>query len=197
MGPFAPFIAIALALGAAFDDLWAFVSGGDSALERLLRFIGMTSESIESARQAVRDLIDALADLWDFITGKGEMPGWLKGLQGAGGSQLLAQGGYEGDVEDPDDPMAVATAASRRVAARDRARKAAPPAAAAAPPATNYRAGDAARPAGGNVTNNRSVTTNVSQVTINTQATDAPGIARDFSGELQNQTAQADGALGA
>ena len=125
------------------------------------------------------------------------MPGWLKGLQGAGGSQLLAQGGYEGDVEDPDDPMAVATAASRRVAARDRARKAAPPAAAAAPPATSYRAGDAARPAGGNVTNNRSVTTNVSQVTINTQATDVPGIARDFSGELQNQTAQADGALGA
>ena len=47
------------------------------------------------------------------------------------------------------------------------------------------------------MTNNRSVTTNVSQVTINTQATDAPGIARDFSGELQNQTAQADGALGA
>lgn len=197
MGPFAPFIAIALALGAAFDDLWAFVSGGDSALERIMRFFGMTNESIEAVRQTVRDLIDALADLWDFITGKGEMPGWLKGLQGAGGSQLLAQGGYEGDVEDPDDPMAVATAASRRVAARDRARKAAPPAAAAAPPVTNYRAGDAARPAGGNVTNNRSVTTNVSQVTINTQATDAPGIARDFSGELQNQTAQADGALGA
>ena len=53
-----------------------------------------------------------------------------------------------------------------------------------------------ARPAGGNVTNNRSVTTNVSQVTINTQATDVPGIARDFSGELQNQVAQADGANG-
>ena len=197
MGPFAPFIAIALALGAAFDDLWAFVSGGDSALERVMRFFGMTGESIEAVRQAVRDLIDALADLWDFITGKGEMPGWLKNLQGAGGSQLLAQGGYEGDVDDPDDPMAVATAASRRVAARDKARKAAAPAAAAAPPSTNYLAGDAARPAGGNVTNNRSVTTNVSQVTINTQATDAPGIARDFSGELQNQTAQADGALGA
>lgn len=195
--PFAPLILGALALGAVFDDLWAFVSGGDSALERIMRFFGMTNESIEAVRQAVRDLIDALADLWDFITGKGEMPGWLKGLQGAGGSQLLAQGGYEGDVEDPDDPMAVATAASRRVAARDRARKAAPPAAAAAPPATNYRAGDAARPAGGNVTNNRSVTTNVSQVTINTQATDAPGLARDFSGALQNQTAQADGALGA
>ena len=102
-----------------------------------------------------------------------------------------------GPGSEEDDPMDAAIATSREVAARDMARRTAPPAAAAAPPATNYRAGDAARPTGGNVTNNRSVTTNVSQVTINTQATDAPGIARDFSGELQNQTAQADGALGA
>lgn len=201
MGPFAPFIGIALALGAAFDELWAFVSGGDSVLERLMRFFGMTDESIEAVRQAVRDLIDALADLWDFITGKGKMPTWLEDLsnsisgilglstkaksaadapQSGGGSP--ASGGATGDEG--------ITARPGRIPVRGMGWR-------PAPPATDYRAGDTARPAGGNVMNNRSVTTNVSQVTINTQATDAPGIARDFSGALQNQTAQADGALGA
>ena len=206
MGPFAPFIAVALALGAAFDELWAFASGGESTLEDLMKFFGMTDKQIEAVRQGVRDFIDALSDLWDFLTGKGGMPTWLDDMIPdwlksvfSGGQQAAAAGiggtGMSGPGSDEDDPMDAAIAASREVAARDRARRAAPSAIAA--PAINYRAGDASRPAGNSVTNNRTFTTNVSQVTINTQATDAPGIARDFSGELQNQAAQADGAIGA
>lgn len=48
----------------------------------------------------------------------------------------------------------------------------------------------------GNTTNNVENSTNISQVTVNTQATDAQGIARDLGPALRNQAAQADGAYG-
>ena len=210
--PFAPLILGALALAEAFDDLWAFASGGNSILENLMRAFGATDKTVEEFRQTVRSAVGFVLDLWDALTGNGKdsqaalervkvqvkavadaisnfvrsigqwvedlLPQWIKDLligdskppASAGKASQSAEGGYDG----------LDAAATGGVG-----------------PLMSYRAGDAARPAGGNVTNNRSVTTNVSQVTINTQATDAPGIARDLSGALQNQTAQADGALGA
>ena len=50
--------------------------------------------------------------------------------------------------------------------------------------------------AAGNTTNNVENSTNIGQVTVNTQATDAQGIARDLGPALRNQAAQADGAYG-
>lgn len=209
--PFAPFIAVVLALGVALDELWAFISGGTSVLENLLRAFGMTDQSVEKLRETLRSAVGFALDLWDALTGDGKdsqaaldrvkkqveavanaisnfvrsigtwidglLPQWVKDLL-AGDSKAPPKGASPSAPSSSGDFDGLAAAASGGFGGP-------------------FRAGDAARPAGGNVTNNRSVTTNVSQVTINTQATDAPGIARDFSGELQNQTAQADGALGA
>lgn len=209
--PLLPYIAAIVALGVALDELWAFASGGTSVLENLLRAFGMTDQSVEKLRETLRSAVGFALDLWDALTGDGKdsqaaldrvkkqveavanaisnfvrsigtwidglLPQWVKDLL-AGDSKAPPKGASPSAPSSSGDFDGLAAAASGGFGGP-------------------FRAGDAARPAGGNVTNNRSVTTNVSQVTINTQATDAPGIARDFSGELQNQTAQADGALGA
>ena len=47
------------------------------------------------------------------------------------------------------------------------------------------------------MTNNRNVTTSIGQITVQTQATDADGIAGSIGDAMRNQTAQADGAFGA
>ena len=58
-------------------------------------------------------------------------------------------------------------------------------------------AGDVQRPAGA-VDNSRKVESNttIQQITVQTQATDADGIARDITASLPNRVAQADGAYG-
>lgn len=185
LGPFAPFIAAATLLGAIIDDLWAFISGGNSVLEKLMRSFGMSDETIRKVRQSIRDFLDALADLWDFLTGQGSMPTWLDDMIPdwlkdifSGGKQASAAGiegaGVSGPGSDEDDPILAAQAAARAV---------------------SYRAGDAARPAA-TLNSNKTVETNINQITVTTQATDAGGIARDIGGALQNQVAQADGANG-
>ena len=58
-------------------------------------------------------------------------------------------------------------------------------------------AGDVQRPAG-TVDNSRKVESNttIQQLTVQSQATDADGIARDITASLPNRVAQADGAFG-
>lgn len=185
VGPLRPFITVGMALAAVLDDLWAFVSGGNSVLEKLMRSFGATSETINSVRQAARDVLAALGELWDFLTGQGDVPTWLDNMipdwfraAFSGGRQAAAAGiggtGVAGPGADEDDPILAAQAAAR---------------------ATTYRAGDAARPAG-TVSNSRHVETHIGQITVNTQATDVDAIGRDIGGALQNQVAQADGANG-
>ena len=60
----------------------------------------------------------------------------------------------------------------------------------------NYRAGDAARPAGGNVTNNRKAEFNVQNMTVITNAQTGEGTGRELARGFENQVAQADGANG-
>lgn len=209
MAPFAPFIGVALALAGAFDELWAFASGGNSALESLMRYLGMSTETIESLRAVVRGAIEMFGDLWDLVlgTGKGRgeawerikdkisavasaisdfvgsigdwisklLPQWIKDLLARGGDAPSSGRGDAAPRTDNDGLEAIATGGVG--------------------PLVNYRAGDAARPAG-NVSNSRTVTTSIGQINVQTQATDADGIARDIGGALQNQTAQADGAVG-
>ena len=185
VGPLRPFITIGMALAAVLDDLWAFISGGNSVLEKIMRSFGATSETINSMRQAARDVLAALGELWDFLTGQGDVPSWLDNMIPdwlksvfSGGRQAAAAGiggaGVSAPGADEDDPVLAAQAAAR---------------------ATTYRAGDAARPAG-SVSNSRHVETHIGQITVNTQATDADAIGRDIGGALQNQVAQADGANG-
>ena len=93
-----PFLKIGVfvtALGLAFDDLWAFITGGDSVIERFAKRLGFSQEQIEGVRNALRNVIGFFLDLWDAVTGEGAdaeaawnrvkatweaMKNWFKGL---------------------------------------------------------------------------------------------------------------------
>lgn len=209
--PFAPLILGALALAEAFDDLWAFASGGNSILENLMRAFGATDKTVEEFRQTVRSAVGFVLDLWDALTGNEKdsqaalervkaqvkavadaisnfvrsigqwvedlLPQWIKDLligdskppASAGKASQSAGGGYDG----------LDAAATGGVG-----------------PLMNYRAGDAARPAGGNVTNNRKAEFNVQNMTVVTNAQTGEGTGRELARGFENQVAQADGANG-
>lgn len=208
--PFAPLILAALALGVALDDLWAFASGGNSVLENLLRRFGMTDESIERLRGSVRAAIEFFRDLWTAITGDGAdsaaafariqeqiasvaravsnfirsigtwidglLPQWVKDLLAGDSKAPAKSGGNAAPAAPAYDGLAAAASGGF---------------------GGPFGAGDMARPQSGPVTNNRNVTTSIGQITVQTQATDADGIAGSIGDAMRNQTAQADGAFGA
>lgn len=210
MAPFAPFIAAALALGVALDDLWAFASGGNSVLENLLRRFGMADASIERLRGVVRSAIGLFQDLWTAITGDGAdsaaafarikeqiasvaravsnfvrsigtwidglLPQWVKDLLAGDSKAPAKSGGNAAPAAPAYDGLAAAASGGF---------------------GGPFGAGDMARPQSGPVTNNRNVTTSIGQITVQTQATDADGIAGSIGDAMRNQTAQADGAFGA
>lgn len=210
MAPVAPFIAAAVALGVALDDLWAFASGGNSVLENLLRRFGMADASIERLRGAVRSAIGLFQDLWTAITGDGadsaaafarieeqiasvaravsnfvrSIGTWIDGLLPQWVKDLLA-----GDSKAPAKSSGNAAPAAPAYDGLA--------AAASGGFGGPFGAGDMARPQSGPVTNNRNVTTSIGQITVQTQATDADGIAGSIGDAMRNQTAQADGAFGA
>lgn len=208
--PFAPLILAALALGVALGDLWAFASGGNSVLENLLRRFGMTDESIERLRGSVRAAIGFFRDLWTAITGDGAdsaaafariqeqiasvaravsnfirsigtwidglLPQWVKDLLAGDSKAPAKSGGNAAPAAPAYDGLAAAASGGF---------------------GGPFGAGDMARPQSGPVTNNRNVTTSIGQITVQTQATDADGIAGSIGDAMRNQTAQADGAFGA
>lgn len=208
--PFAPFIAVVLALGVALDELWAFASGGTSVLENLLRRFGMTDESIERLRGSVRAAIGFFRDLWTAITGDGAdsaaafarveeqiasvaravsnfMRGigtWIDGLLPQWVKDLLA-----GDSKAP--PKGASPPAPSSSGDFDGLA-----AAASGGFGGPFRAGDTARPQSSNVTNNRSTSVNVQTVNVYSQAQTGEGTGRDFARGLENQVAQSDGANG-
>ena len=208
--PFAPFIAVVLALGVALDELWAFASGGTSVLENLLRRFGMTDESIERLRGSVRAAIGFFRDLWTAITGDGadsavafarveeqiasvaravsnfvrSIGTWIDGLLPQWVKDLLA-----GDSKAP--PKGASPAAPSSSGDFDGLA-----AAASGGFGGPFRAGDTARPQSSNVTNNRSTSVNVQTVNVYSQAQTGEGTGRDFARGLENQVAQADGANG-
>lgn len=69
MAPLLPFIAAFVLLGATLDDLVVFAEGGQSAIEKLMEKMGVSRETIESVRAAVKKCIDFFKDLWAVITG--------------------------------------------------------------------------------------------------------------------------------
>ena len=55
MAPLMPLVAIVTAAALAFDDLWAFITGGNSALERFALKLGVSQETLSpSARLCAR-----------------------------------------------------------------------------------------------------------------------------------------------
>lgn len=207
--PFAPFIAVVLALGVALDELWAFASGGTSVLEDLLRRFGMADESIERLRGSVRAAIGFFRDLWTAITGDGadsaaafsrveeqiasvakavsnfvrSIGTWIDGLLPQWVKDLLA-----GDSQPPSQASGKPAPAMPDYDGLA--------AAASGGFGGPFRAGDTARPQSSNVTNNRSTSVNVQTVNVYSQAQTGEGTGRDFARGLENQVAQADGANG-
>jgi len=91
---FAPFYVIggiiagvALAVGLLYDEISTFISGGNSAFEDMLKWLGMTDTEIENLRQTFIGLGDSISTIFKFI---GEV---LKGLFGIG--KTVAKGIYK------------------------------------------------------------------------------------------------------
>ena len=211
VAPFLPLIALVTALGFALDDLNAFIEGGNSAFGELLRWLGLTDQQIEAVRAAfsgVKGYIGAVFDLFkalftldgdgviaaldkmlghvrDLQTAFGNLfariKGWLLNLLPDWARDLLGVGGPEGDggnsaqsaPQQPEIPIAAAT----------------PGLLGAGMNAMNMLgAAYTGMTAPASQDNRKTVTstTTVQNLTIQTQATDAPGIARDFAGELSS-----------
>lgn len=211
IAPFLPLIALVTALGFALDDLNAFIEGGNSAFGELLRWLGLTDQQIEAVRAAfagVKGYIGAVFDLLkalftldgdgvlaaldkmlghvrDLQTAFGNLfariKGWLLNLLPDWARELLGVGGPEGDggnsaqsaQQQPEIPIAAAT----------------PGLLGAGMNAMNMLgAAYTGMTAPASQDNRKTVTstTTVQNLTIQTQATDAPGIARDFAGELSS-----------
>lgn len=55
------------ALALSIDDLTVFANGGQSAIEAIMRKIGISSETIEELRSAIQDVKKAFSDAWEAI----------------------------------------------------------------------------------------------------------------------------------
>lgn len=221
MAPLMPLVAIVTAAALAFDDLWAFITGGDSALERFALKLGVSQETIESVREALRSVVGFFLDLWDAVTGEGKnadaawdrvkatwdhalayfagilarIKAWFSGLFDSVKQGLLDMipAGLKSMLGWDDSEESAKKTAQAYQSAMDTTGVV--PLAAMRGMAT---AGDLARGAAGTVDNSRTVssTTSIGQITVQTQAEDAPGIARDMDGAIRNRTAQIDPAYG-
>lgn len=258
IAPFAPFIAAAVALGLALDDLWAFVEGGGSAFEAFLRWMGQTDEQVEHTRSLFRALAGVLGGFGDLLASAFTFDGagilealqtiydqaaeaWASLLRvfGAGDDTIAAVGaavrGLGGYLEavyrlfeslfSLDGNVILGALSSLQEALTDMMSafgnllgiikdklmgllpewmkdllgvEDAPAAPAVQELPGVAAAASAPAGAGATVTNsNVQASTSIGTINVQTQATDAQGIARDIGMELRNQTAQADGAYGA
>lgn len=55
------------ALALSIDDLTVFANGGQSAIEAFLKKNGVAAETIETLRNSIKDVKDALAEAWEAI----------------------------------------------------------------------------------------------------------------------------------
>ena len=221
MAPLMPLIAAVTAVALAFDDLWAFITGGDSALEKFALKLGVSRETIESVREALRSAVVFFLDLWDAVTGEGKnadaawgrvkatwdravayfagilerIKAWFSGLFDSVKQGLLnmipaslkSMLGWD-DSEESARKTAQAYQSAMDVTGT----------ASLASMRGMASSGDLARGTAASVDNSHTVTstTTIGEITVQTQGTDAPGIARDMDGAIRNRTAQIDAAYG-
>lgn len=213
IAPFLPLIALVTALGLALEDLNAFIEDGNSAFGELLRWLGLTDQQIEAVRAAfanvkgyigavfdllkalftldgdgviaaldkmlghLRDLKNAFGNLFDTIRGKllNLLPEWVRDLLGVGGENDAG-----GDTDADRGGQTAGQTPSPSFFA----------------PSGLIGAGKNAfdmlgsalsgllAPAGQDNRKTVTSTTTVQNLTIQTQATDAQGIAREFPDAL-------------
>lgn len=179
-------------LAGLFDELWAFITGGDSIIERFALKMGVSKEALESIRGVLQSVIGFFLDLWEAITGDGadadaawnrvkatfesakeylaglikSIKAWFAGLIPDWAKRLAGGGSSGKEKADPNGGWASPGALASGQA--------------------------------GNVDNSRNIQadTSISQIIVNTQATDAQGIASDIGSAIRrNQSAQIDTAL--
>lgn len=79
--PVAVVTAAVVALALAFDDLFAFIRGGNSILGRFLSFIGVSDERIQAIRETCQEWLDALINLpAEAVKALGELWGAIKSI---------------------------------------------------------------------------------------------------------------------
>lgn len=224
IAPFTPLIAAIGAIALVVDDLITYINGGESALSGLWAMFG-TGDEIGARFKAIWEGIKStLGGVWDALLGVAKLFNSVLTLDGKGVIEALktiwggiskindvlvemlnwvAQKLYNllpdwikdwlgGDESSrPEETKAEAkpggVADSMRV---DDVRPSILP--------PQVRAGDARPGSVSNVNNLRQMTstTNVGEVKVYTQATDAEGMAQGVVPALRNQTAQADSAFG-
>lgn len=215
IAPFLPLIALVTALGLALDDLNAFIEGGNSAFGELLRWLGLTDQQIEAVRSAfanvkgyigavfdllkalftldgdgviaaldkmfgyVRDLKNAFGNLFDVIKGKllNLLPDWVRELLGVGGDNESG-----GDTTSDTGDQSAGQPASPSFFAPSGLIGAGKNAFDMLGSALSGLVSPAAQDNRKTVTS----TTTVQNLTIQTQATDAQGIAREFPDALDD-----------
>lgn len=224
IAPFAPLIAIVGAVALVIDDLITYIQGGESAFGDFWKMFGegdelgarfkslwegiksvlesvwealkaiskffilifsLTGEgviaAIDGIWKGITKLYDVLRSMLDWVAKKlyNLLPDWIKKWLGGDESSRPEEEKTEAKLGGVADSMRVADVRPSIL-----------------PP--QVRAGDARPGSVSNVNNSRQMTstTNVGEVKIYTQATDAEGIAEGVVPALRNQTAQADSAFG-
>lgn len=224
MAPLAPFLLIAGALALVIDDLITYIQGGESAFGSFWKIFGEGDElgarfkslwegiksileSVGAALKAVakafilifsltgQGVVKAIEGIWKGVTNLYNvlksmlnwvaqklydlLPDWIKDWLGGDESSRPEEEKTEAKPGGVGDSMRVGDARPSIL-----------------PP--QVRAGDARPGSVSNVNNSRQMTstTNVGEVKVYTQATDAEGMAQGVVPALRNQTAQADSAFG-
>ena len=224
IAPFTPLIAIVGAVALVIDDLITYIQGGESALGDFWKMFGEGDElgarfkslwegiksilesvgaalkavakffilifsltgqgvvkAVEGIWKGVTKLYDVLRSMLDWVAKKlyNLLPDWIKKWLGGDESSRPEEEKTEAKLGGVADSMRV-----------DDVRPSILP--------PQVRAGDARSGSVSNVNNSRQMTstTNVGEVKVYTQATDAEGMAEGVVPALRNQTAQADSAFG-
>ena len=224
IAPFTPLIAVVGAVALVIDDLITYIKGGESAFGSFWKIFGEGDElgarfkslwegiksileSVGAALKAVakafilifsltgQGVVKAIEGIWKGVTNLYNvlksmlnwvaqklydlLPDWIKDWLGGDESSRPEEEKTEAKPGGVADSMRVADARPSIL-----------------PP--QVRAGDARPGSVSNVNNSRQVTstTNVGEVKVYTQATDAEGMAQGVVPALRNQTAQADSAFG-
>lgn len=215
IAPFLPLIALVTALGLTLDDLNAFIEGGNSAFGELLRWLGLTDQQIEAVRAAfanvkgyigdvfdllkalftldgdgviaaldkilghLRDLKNAFAKLFDVIKGKllNLLPDWVRDLLGVGGeNEAGTDTAGDAGTRSAGQPLSPSFfAPSGLIGAGKNAFD-----------MLGSALSGLVSPAAQDNRKTVTSTTTVQNLTIQTQATDAQGIAREFPDALDD-----------
>ena len=224
IAPFTPLIAIIGAIGLVIEDLITYIQGGESELSNFWSVFGSGEEigaqfkslweGIKSVLESVWEALKAISKFFILIfslTGEGviaAIDGIWKGITNLYNTLVemlnwVAQKLYNllpdwikdwlGGNESSRPEETKAEAKPGGVADSMRVDDVRP---SVLPP--QVRAGDARPGSVSNVNNSRQMTstTNVGEVKVYTQATDAEGMAPGVVPALRNQTAQADSAFG-